>query len=199
MIQKYTPEINRDPYEDKAFEVFKDMVDPLRVSLKEAYENAYIGIELGRALYNANATPIKSVWDNPHLEVVYPHWHKLYVDLQTCDNLMLFIKALYKNADPYFNIFAPLAIGIQIDVNDSEGVWWNRDGRFNLEVIPGDLKEFEDDKEAQLFVTDSSTDAEDMVGIIFDSVSIKINGDAFAKILRDVIYPGLYYDISVIK
>lgn len=199
MIQMYTPEVNRDPYEEKAFEVFKGMIEPLRTSLKDMYDNAYIGIELGRSLYNTNASPIKDVWNNPRTEVVYSFWHNLYIDLQTCDNLMLFINALYRNADAHFNIIAPLAIAMSIDVNWDEPIWWNRDGRYNLEVIPGDLEEFEDDKEAQLFVTDSSTDAEDMVGIVFGIVAIKINDDAFAKILRDVIYPGLYYDVSIIK
>lgn len=199
MIQMYTPEVNRDPYEEKAFEVFKGMIEPLRISLKEMYENAYIGLEVGKALYNTNASPIRKVWDNPRTQVVYPFWHNLYKDLQTCDDLMLFINALYRSAEPYFNITAPLAIGITVDVNWDDPLWWNRDGRYNLETIPGDLEKFDDDKEAQLFVTDSSTDAEDMVGIVFGFVAIKINDDAFAKILRDVIYPGLYYNVSIIK
>lgn len=199
MIQNYTPEINRDPNEDKAFAVFEAMINPLRVSLTDAFNNAYNGIDLGRALYNANATPIKTVWNNERTQIVYPFWHALYEDLQTCDNLMLFINALYRNAESHFNIIAPLAIAMGIDVNWDAPLWWNRDGRYNLEVIPGDLEEFEDNREAQLFVTDDSTDENDMVGIVFAFVAININDDAFAKILRDVIYPGLYYDISIIK
>lgn len=199
MIQKFTPEINRDPLEDKAFAVFEAMIEPFKLAVKDAYDNAYIGIELGRALYNAHASPIRKVWDNPHTAVVYSFWHNMYIDLQTCDNLMLFINALYKQADVYFNIIAPLAIAMRIDVNHSYPVWWNRDGRYNLETVPGDIGLLEDDKEAQLFVTDSSTDAEDMVGITFDRVTININDDAFLKILRDVVYPGLFYDVTIIK
>lgn len=199
MIQKYTPELTRDPNEDRAFAVFEAMVEPLKAAMTNAFENAYVGIELGRALYNTNASPIRKVWDNERTQVIYPIWHQLYQDLQTCDNLMEFINALYRDADPYFNVIGPLALEVLVDVNWDSPVWWNRDGRYNLETIPGNIEEFDDSREAQLFVTDSSTSEEDMVGITFGFVSININNGALDKILRDVIYPGLYYDISITK
>lgn len=199
MIQKFTPDINRDPFEEKAFDVFVELVKPLKSALKDAYENAYRGVDLGRALYNTYASPIRNIWNNPRTAIIYSHWHDLYMNLQTCDGLMIFINALYRNANPYFNIIAPLAIAMTVDINFSEPVWWNRDSRFNIETIPGDLADIDDDKEAQIFVTDNSTDAEDMVGIVFDRVAININDNAFIKILEDVIYPGLYYDVSIIK
>lgn len=199
MIQKYTSDVNRDPNEDKAFEVFKAMVEPFVNEVKEFYDNYYCSPMLGQVLFETNASPIVWVWNNPRIQVVYPFWHNLYMDLQTFDNLVLFINALYKKADTTITITAPLALAFGIDVNSEEPVWWNRDGRFNLEVIPGDLADIPDDKEAQLFVTDDSIDENNMVGIVFDTVAININGEAFTKILRDVVYPGLYYTTDVIK
>ena len=61
MIQMYTPEINRDINEEKAFEVFEAMIQPLKLSLTEMFDVAYIGPDIGRALYNTGATPIKAV------------------------------------------------------------------------------------------------------------------------------------------
>ena len=198
MIQMFTPEINRDPLEEKAFEVFQAMVEPLKLSLNEMFLAAYIGPELGKALYNANASPIRDVWDNPHTQVIYPFWHELYMNLQTCDQLMEFVDALYKDAVLTINVLAPLVISFTADVNYFQDIWWNRDGRYNLEVIPGDLKEFDDSREAQIFMKDDSVDDEGF-GIVFQTVGIPVSDDAISKIFRDVIYPGLYYDSTVIK
>ena len=145
MIQMYTPEINRDINEEKAFEVFEAMIQPLKLSLTEMFDVAYIGPDIGNALYNTGATPIKSIWDNEHLVVAYAAWHELYNNLQTCDDLISFINVLYKEARLTINILEPLVLSFGVDVDHTIEVWWNRDGRYNLEVIPGDLKEFEDD------------------------------------------------------
>lgn len=198
MIQMYTPEINRDINEEKAFEVFEAMIQPLKLSLTEMFDVAYIGPDIGRALYNAGATPIKSIWDNEHLVVAYAAWHELYKNLQTCDDLISFINVLYKEASLTINILAPLVLSFGVDVNHTIEVWWNRDGRYNLEVIPGDLKEFEDDKEAQIFMRDNSVDDEGE-GFVFSFVPITISSSALLKILDDVVYPGLYYDTTVVK
>lgn len=198
MIQMFTPEINRDKNETKAFEVFKAMVEPLKEALTDMFTEAYYGLELGEALYNANASPIRSVWDNPHTAVIYPYWHELYENLQTADQLIEFINVLYKDADLTINIIAPLVISFGVDVNYFQDIWWNRDGRYNLEVIPGDLKEFDDNKEAQIFMKDDSVDEEGF-GIVFQTVGIPVSDDAVSKIFRDVVYPGLYYTSTVIK
>lgn len=198
MIQMFTPEINRDPLEEKAFEVFQAMVEPLKSSLNDMFDEAYVGPELGTALYNANASPIRSVWDNLHTTVIYPYWHELYENLQTADQLIEFINALYKDADLTIDVIAPLVISFGVDVNYFQDIWWNRDGRYNLEVIPGDSKEFEDDKEAQIFMKDDSVDEEGF-GIVFQTVGIPVSDDAISKIFRDVVYPGLHYTSTVIK
>lgn len=198
MIQMFTPDINRDENETKAFEVFQAMVEPLKETLTDMFSQAYRSIELGSALYNADATPIRLVWNNPHDKVIYSYWHKLYEDLQTVDNLIEFVNALYKDADLTIDILDPLVISFGIDVNYFQDIWWNRDGRYNLETIPGDLEEFDDSKETQIFMKDDSVD-EEGYGIVFQTVGIPVTDDAIAKILRDVIYPGLYYDTTVIK
>lgn len=198
MIQMFTPEINRDPLEEKAFEIFQSMVQPLKLSLDDMFNNAYLGLELGSALYNANASPIRSVWDNEHTKVVYPYWHELYMNLQTADQLIEFVDALYKDADLTIDVIAPLVISFGIDVNYFQDIWWNRDGCYNLEVIPGDIKEFDDKYEAQIFMKDDSVDEEGF-GIVFQFVGIPVSDDAISKIFRDVIYPGLYYTSTVIK
>lgn len=198
MIQMFTPEINRDPLEEQAFEVFKDLIQPLKNSLTEMFNVAYVGPELGTALYNTNASPIRSVWDNEYTKVVYPYWHELYVNLQTADQLIEFVNALYKDADLTINVMAPLVISFGIDVNYFQDIWWNRDGHYNLEVIPGDLKEFEDTHEAQIFMKDDSVDEEGF-GIVFQFVGIPVSNNAISKIFRDVIYPGLYYTSTVVK
>lgn len=198
MIQMYTPEIKRDINEERAFEVFEAMVNPLKDSLAEMYTNAYWGPDIGRALYYQRATPICDVWDNEHLVVAYRWWHELYQDLQTCDDLISFVNVLYKEARLEINILAPLVLSFHIDVDHSIEIWWNRDGRYNLETIPGDLAAFEDDKEAQIFIKDDAVDDEGY-GFVFAFVPIEISQNAILKILRDVVYPGLYYDATVIK
>lgn len=194
----YTPEIIRDPEEVKAFEVFEDMVRPLKESLNDYYENADSSVELGKVIYDQNVSPMRSVWDNERSVYVFPYWHKLYESLQTADDLIRFVNALYIEADLTIDIKAPLVISFTADVNNSIEVWWNRDSRYNIESIPGDLKEFDDTHDAQIFVRDSSED-EDAEGLVFNFVGINISDSALSGILRDVIYPGLYYDVTVIK
>ena len=60
------------------------------------------------------------------------------------------------------------------------------------------LKEFDDDKEAQIFMRDNSVDDEGE-GFVFSFVPITISNSALLKILDDVVYPGLYYDVTVVK
>lgn len=198
MIQMYTPEVNRDPDEVKAFEVFKAMIDPFKNTLNEYVENLYESYDLGNVLYEQNATPIRKVWDNPHDAYIYSNWHSLYMYLQNCDGIIEFINALYKQADTQITIYDPLVLSLLVDVNESIEVWWNRDGRYNLETIPGNLKDFDDERDAQIFVKDSDDD-ENARGIIFDLVTVPVSDDALSNILRDVVYPGLYYNVTVIK
>lgn len=198
MIQMFTPDINRDENETKAFEVFQAMVEPLKETLTDMFSEAYRSLELGSALYNANATPIRKVWNDPHIQAIYSEWHRLYKELQTCDQLIEFVDALYKDADLDIKVLKPLVISFGIDVNYFQDIWWNRDGRYNLEVIPGDLEEFDDSREAQIFMKDDAVD-DDGFGIVFQTVGIPVTDDAIAKILKDVIYPGLYYNTTVIK
>lgn len=198
MIQMYTPDVNRDGNEEKAFAVFEAMIEPLKTDLTGMFDTAYAGLDIGKALYEAGATPAKSVWDNEHLEVAYYWWHEMYKNLQTCDNLIEFINVLYKEAALTINILSPLALSFGVDVNHTIEVWWNRDGRYNLDVIPGDLQELPDDKEAQIFMKDDAVDDEGY-GFVFNFVPITITDNALLKILDDVIYPGLYYDTTVIK
>lgn len=198
MIQMYTPDINRDENETKAFEVFQAMVEPLKETLTDMFNGAYRSLELGTALYNAKASPIRSVWNNPHTKNIYPEWHALYEDLQTADQLIEFINALYKEADLTIDVLGPLIISFGVDVNYFRDIWWNRDGRYNLETIPGDLKEFDDDKEIQIFMKDDSVD-ENGFGIVFQIVGIPVTDKAVSKIFKDVVYPGLYYTTTVVK
>lgn len=198
MIQMYTPDINRDINEERAFEVFEAMIDPLKDALTEMFIAAYWAPDIGRALYNERATPICDVWDNEHLVVAYHRWHELYVSLQTCDDLIEFVNVLYKAATLDINVLAPLVLAFNIDVNHSIEIWWNRDGKYNLETIPGNLADLEDEREAQIFMKDDAVD-EDGFGFVFNFVPINISNNAIVKILRDVVYPGLYYDTTVIK
>lgn len=194
----YTPDINRDLDEVKAFEVFKDLVRPFKNTLSEYYDNVDSSVELGTALYNGNVSPIRLVWDNERNVYVFSFWHNLYKDLQTADDLIKFIEALYIEANVTIDVKAPLVLSFGVDANHTIEVWWNRDGRYNLETIPGNLKEFDDPRDVQIFVKDSDDD-EDARGLIFDFVSPNISESALSTILRDVIYPGLYYDTTVIK
>ena len=198
MIQMYTPDINRDNNETKAFEVFQAMVEPLKETLTDMFNGAYRSLELGTALYNAKASPIRSVWNNPHTKNIYPEWHALYEDLQTADQLIEFINALYKEADLTIDVLGPLIISFCVDVNYFRDIWWNRDGRYNIETIPGDLKEFDDDEETQIFMKDDSVD-ENGFGIVFQIVGIPVTDKAVSKIFKDVVYPGLYYTTTVVK
>lgn len=198
MIQMFTPEINRDENETKAFEVFQAIVEPFKETVSDMFSQAYRSLELGSALYNANATPIRNIWNNPHIQHIYSEWHRLYKELQTCDQLIEFVYALYNDADLTINVLKPLVISFGIDVNYFQDIWWNRDGRYNLEGASGDLKEFDDSKDAQIFMKDDSVDEEGF-GIVFQIVGIPVSDDAIVKILNDVIYPGLYYNTTIIK
>lgn len=198
MIQMYTPENVRDVNEERAFEVFKDMIAPLKSTLTEYYDNLYNSVDLGRIIYSYPISPITKVWYNEGIVSVYPYWHELYQNLQTMDLLVEFINALYKEAKLDVTIYAPLVISLIADVDANIEVWWNRDGRYNLDVVSGDVKDFEDSREPQIFVRDCDND-EDAVGIVFNFVSMDISESALSNILRDVIYPGLYYTTSVIK
>lgn len=198
MIQMYTPDNVRDINEERAFEVFKAMIDPLKISLNNYYDNLYSSADLGKIIYSYPISPITKIWYNEGIIQAYPSWHSLYQNLQTMDLLVEFIDALYKDAKLDVTIYAPLVISLTADVDANIEVWWNRDGRYNLDVVSGDIKDFEDSKEAQIFVRDCDND-EDAVGIVFNFMPIDISESALSNILRDVIYPGLYYTTSVIK
>lgn len=197
MIQYYTPDIKRDPNEEKAFNVFKALVEPFKISVKEYYENAYESPELGKVIYETRVSPIVNIWDDPRLTKIYSFWHSAYENLQSANEIIQFLDVLYKSADVYLNIFAPLCIGVDVKLKDEVEVWWNRDSRYNLPLEGWD-PDFEDEKDYQLFVKDSDEN-EPTTGITFTTIPINISSDGLYKIIRDIVYPGLYFVPNLIK
>ena len=197
MIQFFTPEIIRDENETRAFNVFKALVEPLTESLSEYYENVYNSPELGEIIYKNSVSPITSVLNDPRIKVLYPYWHDLYINLQNADGIIKFIEVLYKVATVEIKIRAPENITINVNVDEEVDVWWNRDSKYNLPMNGYD-PERPDDRDYQLFLKDSDED-EPTTGIVFITIPIPVSSDALAKVLRDVMYPGLFYDVNVIK
>ena len=197
MIQFFTPDIIRDENETRAFNVFKALVDPLMESLTEYYDNAYSSSELGEIIVNNNVSPITSVLNDPRIKVLYPYWHDLYINLQNADGIITFIEVLYKVAQVEINIRAPENIAFVVNVDNEVDVWWNRDSKYNL-PMDGYNPDLPDERDYQLFIKDSDEN-EPTTGIVFTTIPIPVSADALAKVLRDVIYPGLFYDVNVIK
>lgn len=197
MIQFFTPDIIRDENETRAFNVFKALVDPLMESLTEYYDNAYNSPELGEIIVNDNVSPITSVLNDPRIKVLYPYWHDLYINLQNADGIITFIEVLYKVAQVEINIRAPENIAFVVNVDNEVDVWWNRDSKYNL-PMDGYNSDLPDERDYQLFIKDSDEN-EPTTGIVFTTIPIPVSADALAKVLRDVIYPGLFYDVNVIK
>lgn len=186
MIQFYTPDDIRDINETKAFEVFKDIVKPFQDTLDDYYNGLYQSSDLGKVI----RSPITDLWADAM--DVYPQWHELYKDLQTTDDLIAFIDALYGSATVEITNPAPLVLNWGVLVETVKGALWNRDSCYNLSQ--GDIKDFPDDKEPQIFLQDN-----DDAVIVFDIKTVDISNDALDTILNDVVYPGLYYTVDVNK
>lgn len=192
MIQMFTPDINRDVFETRAFNVFKDMIVPFKSSLDEYYNNLYSSVEMGRVIEQYPMSPITKIWNTGDITTVYSQWHELYKNIQNIDGLIEFITALYLIADIDIENPAPLVLNFNVNVQTVKGALWNRDSCYN--TLEGDLSGIKDDKEPQVFITD-----DDSATIVFDIKTIDIIDEALTQILQDVVYPGLYYTTDITK
>lgn len=194
MIQLFTPEVMRDPNEEKAFNVFKAMVEPFKNAVLSYYENAYSSIELGNIIYGGNVSPITNILKSPRIPFMYPSWHGLYQDIETHDYLIELIISLYKTAVARIDKIGPEILSFNIGVKDLLDMWWNRDSCFNK------ITTEESDIEVDIFIKDSEElETENSTGIVFSQIAYFLPADSLMSVLKDVVYPGLYYTVELYK
>lgn len=197
MIQFFTPENIRDENETKAYNVFKALVDPFKSYVNDYYTNAYSSPELGEILYTQRFSPITNIWNNEYVKKIYSYWHECYKNVQSAHDLLLFLNHLYQYSEINIDIVAPENVTFRVKVLEGEDMFWNRDSKYNL-PLEGWEPDMEDPKDYELFVLDSDED-EDTTGIILKTIFIAITENGLYNIMKDVIYPGLFYNVSVNK
>lgn len=197
MIQFFNTEDIRDINETRAYNVFKALVDPFKECVNDYYDNAYNSPELGELIYVQRFSPIVNIYNDESIKKIYPFWHECYKNIQSAHDLLLFMSALYPFSDNHINIIAPENILFNVRLLEGYDILWNRDSRYNL-PLEGIDPTMDDEKDYQLFVLDSDED-EDTTGIILKTIFINISENGLSKILRDVVYPGLFYSVAVNK
>ena len=197
MIQHFTPDNIRQQNEQRSYEVFVDLVEPFKQAIKDFYSNAYISVDLGRVIYEGGFSPISDIWNDPKIRKIYHFWHNCYENVQSAYYIIEFLRFLYTNAGINLNITKPLAIGFDITVVEEVDCWWNRDSRYNLPLMGTD-PQFPDAKDYELFVRDSDND-ENTTGLLLTLIPINISQDGIYKVIKDITYPGLYFNPRILK